>query len=106
MARKSRLDVIKKNFGGKWVYDQHNRFIWNCSDGRSIVRQRNCNCWAFNDGVCDCKIAYMMRDGSKIYEVDINDPKIYELNGAFSVPLKYRTPNPAGYGKRRIPRNG
>jgi len=100
MARKSRLDVIKEKFGGKWSYDQHNRFVWNCSDGRSIVKQRNCNCWATNSAICNCKNVFIMRDAGKNYEVDIDDNAIYEFNGTSTVLIKDRKKKRSSYRPR------
>lgn len=85
MARKSRLDVIKERYPGKWKYVPENRWVWTCSDGRQVVRQRNCTCWVFNSGKCNCPVVYMMQDAGKNYVIDIDDDAIYYLNGKNTV---------------------
>lgn len=97
MARKSRLDVIKEKFGGNWSYDQHNRFVWTCTDGRSIIKHRDCNCWATNNAICSCRNVFLMREGVKTYEVDIDDKCVYELNGTSSVLIKNRKKRRSDY---------
>lgn len=78
MARKSRLTVIKEKFGGKWEYDKKDG--WNCTDGRRIYKEFSCNCWLWGLK-CECEPKYILVDRSGNKEVNLDDPKIYRLNG-------------------------
>lgn len=88
MARKSRLDVIKEKLGGKWKYDHIHRW-WNCTDGRQVTREVVCNCWVWGKD-CNCQPVFMLLDKSGKHQVDLDHPKIYDLNGKNSKKKEHR----------------
>jgi hypothetical protein len=85
MPRKSRLDIIKQRLGGKWTYDRMGS--WHCTDGRRIYRSVTCECWMWENVVCNCPVKYVLVEGTKEREVDIDHPSVYRLNGK-STPKK------------------
>ena len=92
MPRKSRLDVIKEKFGGKWTFDYASK-NWYCKDGREIVRIKDCSCWLFNSEKCLCPVYYEMRGDGPPHPVEIEDPAMYYLNGRDSTPKHLRKKN-------------
>lgn len=85
MPRKSVSDVLTERHGGKWTFDRKTSDRWHDLDGRVVVREKKCMCWAIPDrkGPCRCPVSYVMHDQDGNKEVvDLSDPRIYRLNGA------------------------
>lgn len=82
MPRKSIADVLTERHGGKWTFDTKTSDRWHSDDGRTVYRRKKCVCWTFgNKGRCRCKPFYVLSDGENEKVIDVNDPRVYRLNG-------------------------
>ena len=84
MPRKSVSDVLTERYGGKWKFQKQRDRTWVCEDGRVVKKDLNCICWMFSPKPerCPCPPIFRMTDGDETFAIDLNDPRIYKLNGA------------------------
>jgi hypothetical protein len=85
MPRKSISDVLTERHGGTWSYlfPRPSETTWVCNEDSRVVQKKiTCVCWKIaNQGPCNCEPDFFMYSGDTETKINLDDPRVYRLNG-------------------------